>query len=200
MASSTGRRAKRNAKDTCRGVKDKAGKKYPRESQIKGPHLRAANGYGPFTKDGEPNKSRCAKGKYSSTGRTFAYARNKSTGMAMFKSSCTLQNEKLRTVESSDFCISRAKGKSASLRQRPCLTKELKVVKPTKPSAKHPTGKCRKGSKSNRGEVRFKAYKAAQRAAKRAAKKGAANRGRRAATRRCHVKSGPNKGQFKRCR
>lgn len=165
MANSRGYRAPRNRKGTCKNVKG-----YPRMSDIRGPHKRSAKGYGPFKASGAKNPSRCAQGKFSSTGKTFAYDRTKS-GMTKWKKGCSVASGKLINVQSSDFCISRKKSKTTKLRMRSCLNKDLKVTKPTT------TGKCRKGS--NRGVVRLKAYKAAQRAAK----KGAANRGRRAVSR-----------------
>ena len=162
MATSRGYRAPRNRKGTCKNVKG-----HPRMSDIRGPHKRSAPGYGPFKASGKKNPSRCAKGKFSSSGKTFDYDRTKS-GMTKFKKGCSLSNKKLINVQSSDFCISRKKGATKKLRMRSCLNKDLKVVAAKK------DGGCRKGS--NRGDVRFKAYKKKSRSKA----KGAANRGRRA--------------------
>jgi len=170
MAKARGNRAPRNRKGTCRGIKG-----HPRMSEIRGPHKRSAPGNGPFKKNGKKNPRRCAKGKFSSSGKSFAYDRTKS-GVTKFKKDCTLSNGKLINVQSSDFCISRKKGATKKLRMRSCLNKDLKVVAAKK------DGGCRKGS--NRGDVRFKAYKKKSRSKA----KGAANRGRRFAanrSRRC---------------
>ena len=173
---SVGRRAPRNRKGTCTNVKNKAGKRFPRASQIRGPHKRSAPGYGPFTSEGDPNPQRCAQGKYSSTGNSFSYSRTKS-GMTKWKKGCTVRSGKLVDIQSSDFCISRKKDpkkarKAKARAMRPCLGKKkdgtLYVVSPTS------TGKCRKGS--NRGDVRKKAFAAQRRKPASAKRKGAANR------------------------